>query len=253
MIQVMYSIDTVLLGFLRTDAEVGYYNAAYKIILFVISVGAVYFDAIFPLASNYFERSLDSLKTLQRHTAKLMVSVACPMALGGLVLAGPIMRFFYGQRYDSGIIAFQILIWAAAFIYLNMIYARGMWACNLRKAFVRIVTFQAVLNIVLNLVLIPRYGIAGAAISTLISEFCGLYFYYKEFNRVVRVEFYDFLLRPMIAAGLMSGILILFPDLNLFLRLLGGFIVYAALLYVLKGVTSEDVRLLKAVLPMKNG
>jgi len=182
MIQVMYSIDTVLLGFLRTDAEVGYYNAAYKIILFVISVGAVYFDAIFPLASNYYEQSLESLKRLQRHTAKLIISLACPMALGGVVLGGPIMRLFYGQRYDSGIIAFQILILAAAFIYLNMIYARGMWACNLQQPFVRIVTLQAVLNVVLNLVLIPRYGIAGAATSTVISEFCGLYFYYKEFK-----------------------------------------------------------------------
>ena len=253
MIQVMYSIDTVLLGFLRTDAEVGYYNAAYKIILFVISVGAVYFDAIFPLASNYYEQSLESLKRLQRHTANFVVSLACPMALGGVVLGGPIMRLFYGPRYDSGIIAFQILILAAAFIYLNMIYARGMWACNLQQPFVRIVTLQAVLNVVLNLVLIPRYGIAGAATSTVISEFCGLYFYYKEFNRIVRVEFYDFLFRPMMAAALMSLILLLFPDFNLFLRLVGGFLVYFGLLCALKGVTSEDVRLLKAVLPMKNG
>src|ERR1051326_3761285 len=96
MIQVMYSIDTVLLGFLRTDAEIGYYNAAYRIILFVISVGAVYFDAIFPLASNYFEKSVDSLRVLQRYTTRMIVSVACPMAFGGVVLAEPIMRLFYG-------------------------------------------------------------------------------------------------------------------------------------------------------------
>ena len=49
-------------------------NAAYKIILFVISMGALYFDAIFPLASNYFQTSIESLKTLQRYTARMIVS-----------------------------------------------------------------------------------------------------------------------------------------------------------------------------------
>jgi O-antigen/teichoic acid export membrane protein len=251
MIQIIYNIDTVMLGFMRTNVEIGYYNAAYKIILALIMVGAVYFDAIFPVISNYYKTSLDSLKKLQSYTAKLMVTIALPLAVGGTILAKPIMNLLYGPKYDNGIIAFQILIWAMALIYINMVYARGMWACNKQNEYLKIVTTQAVINIGLNFILIPPLGIVGAAISTVSAEFFGFFFYYREFNNVVPVPIHNHIFRPLLAIipmalGLWWGLNEL--NLSVYLLIFTGVIVYFIFLLLMKGVNRKEMELICNIL-----
>lgn len=247
MIQVIYNIDTVMLGFMRSEAEIGYYNASYKIILLLIMTGAVYFDAIFPITSIYYKTSLDSLKKLQSYTARLMVTLAFPLAAGGTILAKPLMNLFYGVKYEEGITAFQILIWAAALIYINMIYARGMWACNRQDAYLKIVSIQAAVNILLNFILIPQMGITGAAISTVFSEFIGFLFYYHEFNKVVQVPIYNYVLRPIIATVIMSLFLKLGLELNIIFVIPAGAAIYAVSLYLIKGITRDDLSLVQNI------
>ena len=181
LIQIIYSIDIVMLGFMRSDLEVGYYNAAYKIILPLILVGSIYFDAVFPVLSKYHKSSLDSLEKLQSYNAKLMTIAALPLGITGTMLATPIVTTIYGKEYLNSRVAFQILIWAAALIYLNMIYARGMWACNKQNKYLKIVLGQAIINIAFNFLLISPFGIIGAASSTVIAEFAGFFFYQHEF------------------------------------------------------------------------
>jgi O-antigen/teichoic acid export membrane protein len=256
MIQIIYNIDTVMLGFMRSNAEIGYYNAAYKIILSLIMVGAVYFDAIFPITSNYYKTSLDLLKKLQSYTAKLMVTIAFPMAVGGTILAKPIMNLLYGSKYNNGIIAFQFLIWVAALIYINMIYARGMWACNKQNEYLKIVISQAMANIGLNLVLIPSFGIVGAAVATLAAEGIGLVLYSREFNRIIHVPFHIHLIRPALAS---LPMLLFFlwmlkrANLNLILLIMSGTFIYFLFLYLMKGITKEEITIVKNIVLANKG
>lgn len=248
MIQIIYNIDTVMIGFMRSNAEIGYYNAAYKIILSLIMVGAVYFDAIFPVASNYYKTSLDSLKKLQSYTAKLMVTLAFPLAVGGTILARPVMNVFYGSKYNDGIIAFQFLIWAMALIYINMVYARGMWACNKQNEYLKIVTTQAVANIALNFILIPPLGIVGAAISTVSAELLGFFFYHREFNKVVAVPIHNHIFKPLLAVipmalGLRWGLNEL--NINVFLLIFAGVVIYFVFLFLMSGINTEDIELVR--------
>ena len=247
MIQIIHNIDMVMLGFMRTDTEVGYYSAAYKIPLVLISICAFYFDAIFPVISNYYKASLDSLKKLQSYTAKLMVSIALPLGIGGTILAKPLMNLLYGTKYDNGIIAFQILIWVVVLAYLNMIYARGMWACNKLKEYLNIVIIQAVINIGLNLFLIPSFGIVGAAIAAVSAEILGFFFYYREFNKVVYIPIHNYIVRPVIASIVMALFLKYELNLNIFFLIAGGISIYAVFLYFIKGITTEDIRLIKNI------
>ncbi len=251
MIQLIYNIDTVMLGFMRSNAEIGYYNAAYKIILPLIMVGAVYFDAIFPITAKYYKTSLDSLKKLQSYTAKLMVIIALPLAVGGTILSKPIMNLLYGPKYNNGIIAFQILIWAVALIYLNTIYAKGMWACNKQGVFLKIVSAQAIVNILLNFILIPELGIVGSAISTVSSELFGFPFYYWQFNKVVNVPIHNYIVRPLFAATIMGVFLKFLVNLNIFFLMFGGIFIYAIFLYFIKGITRNDLRLIQDALYRK--
>jgi O-antigen/teichoic acid export membrane protein len=253
LIQIIYSIDIVMLGFMKSDVEVGYYNAAYKIILPLISVGSIYFDSVFPVISNYYEFSWDSLKKLQSYNAKLMTIAALPLGITGTMLAAPIINTLYDTNYQNSAIAFQILIWAAALIYLNMIYARGMWACNKQDKYLKIVLGQAIINIVLNFLLIPPFGIIGAASSTVAAEFIGFFFYRYEFNKIVQVPIHRYILKPGLASLLILLFLSFTKHLNLIIAAGGAVFVYFLTLFCIKGISKDDIKSIANVFAFERG
>lgn len=249
LIQIIYYADTILLGFMKSDADVGVYNAAYRIVLVVITSGAFYFDAIFPVMSHYHRVDPARLKNLVTHTARLMAGAGVPIGIGGTWLAGPIMNVIYGERYAGSAGVFQIMIWTAVLIFFNMIYARGMWACNQQRAYVGIVAVQAAANIGLNLALIPLWGLRGAAASKVAAELLGLYFYYRQFSRVVRVPLAPYLLKPVLAALVMSGLLYAGIRLQCSVAVLvaAGGLSYLTALFLFRGITKADILLVRSL------
>lgn len=243
----------VLLGFLRSDAEVGYYSASYKIILPLIRVGSIFFNAVFPVISKYYITSHKSLQRLQSISARLITIIAIPMVISGILLARPIMIVFYGDTYIEGVVAFKLLIWVVALTYVNSIYGRGMMACNRQKEFMKIVLVQAAVNIGMNCVLVPFFGIIGAAISNISAEFLGFFFYYRGFNKVVRLPIHDKLLRPLIASAPMAALILyinyieLAEDISLMISVASGFVVYILTLMLIKGITKNDLRLVAGI------
>jgi len=247
MAQIFYNIDTVMLGFMRSNEEIGYYNSAYMFIMFlIISVGA-YHNAVYPLMSDYFMTSLPSLKLLMENTTRLMAILSIPLAIGGTLLAGPLMNLFFGSEYNEGKIVFQILIWAVLIIYLNTGYSRGVLACDRQQWYFWGTAIPAAINIICNFILIPPMGIKGAAIATVMAEAGGFIVMYNAFKPVVHVQFWKYTLKPAVAAIIMSLFLFCGSELfhlNLFLLLIGGLIVYFFSLFITNGISESDLRLL---------
>jgi len=251
MVLIIYNIDTIMLGFTRSNEEVGYYNAAYKIIFLLIFANVAYHDAIFPTISDYYKTSVDSLKKLLSITEKLIVTIAIPLAIGGTILAKPIMNLIYGAKYNGGIIAFQILIWAVAAIYILMGYARGLWACDRQNKYFMVVSIQAAANTVLNIMLIPSIGLIGAAVTTVVSEFLGCSLYYREFSKIVRVSFHNHIPKPLVASIVMALFLIFglkWVHLNIFWLIAGGASVYSVFFYLIGGITKEEIKLIRSII-----
>ena len=251
LIQVIYYIDTVMLGFMRTEQEVGFYNAAYQVILALTYLVAAYQDAIFPVISNYYKTSLDMLRRLQSYTSKLMVTLAIPLAIGGTILAEPIMNVIFGDRYANGVIALRILVWAVAFTYISTTYARGLWAGNKQGTFLMVITIQSLVNIVINLALIPPLGMMGAAIGTVSAEIIGLPLYYRGFKKIVAAPFHGYILKPLIASVVMGMFLywgLHGLNLNVFVLVFGGIFIYFLSLFILKGITREELKSLRSLL-----
>ncbi len=256
LIQVLYNADTVMIGFMKDDVSVGYYTAAYRIILLIIMAGSVYFDSLFPVISSFFKNSHDSLMEVQSHSAKLMVTLAFPIAILGFMLAKYIMNMFYGLEYDNGVTSFRFLVLSAAVVFPSMVYSRGLWACNRQKYFLIIITFQAISNIILNFFLIPMMGIAGAAIATLLTEIAGLIFYYIGFKKVVNVPFVPYIPPAAISGGFMAIFIILFERSfaidNVFL-VIPALGIYIGTFILLKGTSLREIKLLYAMITSRKG
>jgi O-antigen/teichoic acid export membrane protein len=248
MSMIIYYLDTVMLGFMKTDQDVGNYNAAYKIILLLITVIAAYHDSIFPVISAYYQRAFDSFITLQTYTTRLMVIVAIPLGVGGTILAKKLITFLYGVEYSQAIIAFQILIWACVFIFINTAYSRGLFATNQEKACFQIVTIQAVITVIGDILLIPPFGLVGASIATVLGEICGLVLYDRVLTKIITIPLYQYIGKPLLASVIMGLFLWLSLDWVLYLLILEGIVIFFGVLYLLKGITIEEItRVQKAI------
>jgi len=245
MIQIYYNFDVVMLGFIKGDKVVGWYSAAYKLILLVWGFIPIFVNAVFPLMSRYYKESQEKLRTLISSTTRLLSTVALPLGIGGTILARPIMGFFYGEKFNPGIIGFQILIWSVVIICIRCIYEHSFLACNLEKRFMWGVSLGALTNVGLNIILIPYFSLKGAAVATVISEFVFSAYLLSYFQVMSRIQIMSYSLKPLVAAALMGLVVYYARNLNLGLSISMGILTYSVLIILLKGVTLGEMARLK--------
>jgi O-antigen/teichoic acid export membrane protein len=257
MIQIVHYIDTLMLGFMKSTEQVGHYSAAYKIIMILLTAVWCYQDAVFPVISNYYKTSLDSLKKIQSYSTKVMLTLTLPLSIGGTILAKPIMHLIYGGKYAPGVVALQILIWTVVVGSLHGVYVRGLIACDRQNKRLIIAIVHAFIVIALNFVFIPLFGLIGAAIVTVSAEFLVIFLSYREFSKIVRVPFHSYIFKPLFASSIMVLFLywgLKWLNFNLFLSIFGGGMIYFISLYLMRGITSEDIRIIQyAIITNKEG
>lgn len=238
----VYTLSPVMLGFMRSNAEVGLYSAAFQIVSFVSVFLSIYFDTIFPTISNLYLTSIEKMERVLAFSGKTLLTVTIPMAVGGTILAGPIMQMFFGEKYMKGTIALQLLIWSIVLIVINSVYARGLLAVNMQNYHVKVVSLQVTVNFILNLLLIPYLGVSGTVLASLSAEITGLYLYYRGFRRIGNVNLHGSYVKPILAALVMGLFIIPLINWNLIVVLPFAVIVYFTVLVLLKGLDYSELR-----------
>lgn len=169
MIAVYYSLDQVMIGIMQGETEVGFYTAGYLLLGASLVPAQIIYQAFFPRLSSTFGR-IDQMRAGAGLYARSMAALGLPIAVGGVALAGPLLIAFAGDSYEPGIGAFTLLMVNAGLVYINMTFGQPLIAWNRQKAYFWAVGFGAVANVVLNALLIPPFGIEGAAAATVLSE-----------------------------------------------------------------------------------
>ncbi|MBN1639018.1 MAG: flippase, partial [Ignavibacteriales bacterium] len=187
MIAIYYNLDHIMLGFMVGNKAVGFYSAAYKILMYGIVPAAIIINSFFPKLSQYVGQK-DELKLLMSKLSLLMFIVGTTISLFCFLFAKEIILLFYGDKYFSSIILLQILMVNVFIIYVNMTYGNPLNAWNKQKEYLKIIVLGALTNIALNFILIPKYYAFGAAIATLSSEIVVLvgiiYVHYKFLKKI---------------------------------------------------------------------
>ena len=170
------NLDTLMLGFIRSDLEVGYYNAAVKVkgvlVGLVTSVGTV----ILPRASYYFEKGQkDEFWRIGRKALKIVVGLAMPVVLFFAVFAGECIEILAGDAYGASVLPMQIVMPTVLLIGVtNILGIQMLIPMGREKAVLLSEAIGLAVNIICNFVLIPIAGVAGAALGVLITEFAVL-------------------------------------------------------------------------------
>jgi O-antigen/teichoic acid export membrane protein len=164
----VFNSDLIFLRIFHTPATVGQYAAAYTLISFLLNLGTTYGQSLLPTLTRQLgtgqERSLYDMAMAQVFAAGL------PIAAGGALTAPLIIPLVFGPGYEPGVLALEILLWSIPIAFFRNVPQTALIAVGRQDQVLRITFWAAVLNLALNLGLIPRYGIPGAAIATLATE-----------------------------------------------------------------------------------
>jgi O-antigen/teichoic acid export membrane protein len=163
------NIDIVMLGFLRSEAETGLYTGMARLYILAFALGNLVTAAFRPAIAAAFP---DSGAMVRQYGANMTMVVlfGFPIVAGVIAFPGEIVELIFGAGFAAGADALVILQIAGMFGYISIAAAAALIAWHDQLAQMWCHAAVAVINIVLNIFLIPKYGIEGAAWATLIAQ-----------------------------------------------------------------------------------
>jgi O-antigen/teichoic acid export membrane protein len=166
------SMDTLLLTYFRTLEEVGLYNGVLPIVSIILYIPYAISSVITPMSSELFaKKRMDTLRMVAEKMTRFTLVALIPLV--GLTITYPefILAWFFGSAFAAAAGALVILSIGIIFYALSQISMSIIFASIGPKKNILIYLYGAVANLILNILLVPKYGIIGAAIATSISYF----------------------------------------------------------------------------------
>jgi len=165
-VQVYLNIDTVLLGLFKTNREVGLYTSAYKIVTLASAIPNLLFASYLPYLVSVKSTAAKDWKTF----VLTMLIIGLPTGIIVGIYAPEFITTLYGSAYDGAVIPLRLLSLDIIAVFISITFAQPLLLLGKEKKYLSIVAWSAGLNLLLNLFLIPLYGMTGAALTTIFAE-----------------------------------------------------------------------------------
>lgn len=187
--------DIIMLGWMTSAKDVGYYAAAQKLIQLLYVPPALLATSIFPIMSRLAARGGEGAKALLEKSLALSIAAAVPIAVMGMLLASPIIGVLFGEEYRPATLTFQILLLTIFIVYPSVIVGNAIFAYDRARSFVFFAAAAILGNVAFNALLIPLWGIEGAAISTVLAQLVTNILIWRKMKSINRFKVYPALLR----------------------------------------------------------
>lgn len=171
-LQIYINSDVTMIGMLRSEQEVGVYTLASKIYLLLKSLLNAAITVTIPRLSNlYWNDQKDEFYELTCRLRNVLEILVYPCLIGLFALSDDVILIVGGGEYQDGYVTLKILCGALLFAVFGCLYSQGYLIPQKKDTVFVVATFVgAVANILLNIVMIPKFGINGAALTTVVSE-----------------------------------------------------------------------------------
>ena len=240
-----------MLSLIQGNQAVGWYNAGYRLVFSLLFIPTIFSAAVFPAMSRFHISSRDSLQLMWKKFIRFMLILAIPIAVGTTLLAGRVVPLIFGEGYAPSVAVVQLLIWSLVFIFLNATFVRLFESTNKQIVVTKITGLMVIVNVAINLVLIPKFSYVGASVAILITEVIALVvlFLLAERDRYVlkKTELANIVLKIVGASAIMGLFIAYLQNLNLILVIVSASLLYFGTLYVVKGIEKEDIMLIKSI------
>ncbi|HHY57688.1 MAG TPA: flippase [Chloroflexi bacterium] len=226
-----YKFDTILLNIYAGDVQTGYYNSAYNLIFSVLVISNVVNTALYPSLSRQSITRPETLPAIHERMLRYLLMIALPIAVGGWVLAPTIVEFLYGADYSAAALPLSILIWVVPLMFVTEFLGYVIVVSGAERRVAWAIAISTTVNVSLNALLIPVYGLLAASILTVVTEaILAAQYLWVLREKLSHINWSLALLRPLAAAAAMGVVVFLLRDLYLPLDVLVGALVYGGLL-----------------------
>lgn len=252
----LYWIDSFTIGFFKTAADVGFYNAAIPLASLLMIAPDLIIQLFFPLVTKeYSKKNYKLIEELSKQVTKWIFIVNLPFVVIMLLFPGAIINLFFGKTYLVAEQALRLLAIGTLFGSLAIVPSHLISMVGKSKLMLTNISFMLGLNLILNIILVPKYGINGAALSTMIILILlsAVYFaqtkYFLSFVPIRRKMINIFL--ASIIPLLIIFVLKKFISLNFFtVIILGVFFIllYGIFILIFKCLDKNDLFILKPII-----
>lgn len=241
----MLNTDNIIIGWFRGATELGYYAAAGRPIMLFYLMPSIIAGSIFQTLTRLFhEKQMDKIKSAMEKSLAIAIALALPLVLGGIILGQGIILLLYGKSYFPATLSFQILLLTLFAIFPGRIVESLTFIYDKQKLLIKSGAWGAISNILLDIILIPKYGIAGSAVSTAVSlSIMEIYVWHKV------KQFHNFQaslnLKKIIAAAASMALLTLVlanAGVNIVVNMLLSGLFYVLLLFLMKEPVIAEIK-----------
>jgi O-antigen/teichoic acid export membrane protein len=240
----MINTDILIIGWLRSAEEVGFYSAAYRVVQLLYIIPGILASSAFPTFSRLADNNKEQMRSTLERTLAVVFIMALPLAAGGILLAPQIIEFLFGNEFLPGTAPFQILMLTLLADFPVVVLAHAAFAYNRPKLLTAYAAIGGVLNVTFNFLLIPSFGIAGCAWATLIAQIVSTAYLRRKLKQENPYRVLPRLKNAFAATAIMAGAVFLSTLINLHVvvSVALGALVYGAVLYVLKEPILQEAR-----------
>ncbi len=249
LVGVFFRFDTFIINAFQGTAAVAVYGAAYKIAPFALILPPIVVNALFP---RFSRQAVDDRAGLLRGfllTLRILLLGTLPFVALGSVFAPTLITILAGERFVADAApVLALLIWFVPFSYINGVTQYVLIALHRQGAITVAFLITATFNLLVNLVVIPRWGLTGAAAVTILSEVV----LFLPFRRVLVRELGSaplgwVLWRPVFATAVMLLVMLALRAVPI-LAAIVGVASYVAALWSLRAFTADDRALVERIL-----
>lgn len=241
--------DSIMLSSLKGNEVVGWYNAPYRLMLMMLFIPNVINVVIFPVMSRYFTSSPSFLKLLYTKYLKFMLILSLPLGMGTTLIADKIILFVFGVGFENSIVALKIIIWTIVLTFVGAAFARLLESVNQQRIITKISMICMVVNVLLNILLIPKFSYIGSSFVTVVTEFLLvgsiIFFSYRLNYGIPLSVIKTYLIRILFSSLVMCIFVLYFKEAYLILLIISAIFVYFFTLYIVRGIDSEDMMLMR--------
>ena len=247
---ILSSVDMLMLTNMIGSYANGLYSSAYKLISIFALIQTVYFTVIFPVMSRLFKNEKKLFVVSFEKSVKYLMLIVIPLSFAVMVYSTDIIILFFGEEYLMASSILSILMWTVSLGFLAGICLNLLNASHKEKTVTLNLMITALVNVILNLFLIPKYSYNGAAITTVLSDILSLVlFLYSVYklgvlkNKKLLVD-----LLKIIIGSIILFISLIVLNLNMWVALPVGIIIYFTVIIVFKTFDDDDKYILNEIL-----
>lgn len=239
-------IDTIMIGLMRSNEEVGWYNVATKLIEAASIVPVIITNSLFPSLSVLHHESREAFNSMFNRGVKYALLVSIPIAIIGNIIAHKLIIFTFGAEYANSVIVFKILLLSVIFSFIVLLGGTALGSINKQKIAVWYSAIVLALNIILNLILIPRMGHIGAGIASLIS-FVTLALLITIYlgSKGYKVSYFRLSVKPLVGSLLVGSLLMGMKPIPVVAMIIMSILIYPLIITLLRVWSEEEIMTFK--------